>query len=402
MRWSAWLRRGLWTGALLAAGLMLVRAWLPDPIPVDLASAERGALTVSIDEDARTRVKDRYLISAPLAARVERIELRPGDRVTAGQVLANLVPLEPPMLDARTREQASAQLAAAGAARQRAYVEVQRAGAAADFAQKELTRQHALQTGGAIAERAMEEAELQTRTATNALTSAQFAAKVSDHEFEMARVVALERGSERGAGRAQERFAIRAPLDGQVLKVLQESAGAVQPGAPLLEVGDLGALEIVADLLTSDAVHVAPGARAELERWGGERPLRAHVRSVEPSAFTRISALGVEEQRVHVLLELDSSRSEWAALGDGYLALVKITTWHADDVLSIPASAVFRHGERWASFQVIDGRAQLAPLELGAHNQDRVEVRRGLPAGAQVIVHPSDRVKADAAVQERR
>jgi HlyD family secretion protein len=388
-RWLPLVKRVLAGIALLAAAGGLFYAWLPEPIPVDVVSAARGPLRVTVDEDGRTRVKDRYVISAPLLANLARIELEPGDSVQSGQLLARLMPLEPPLLDARTRAQSEARVASAQASLRQSESGVTRARTALEYANSEAERQRSLNAQGATAQHALESAELQQRTLREDLASAEFARSVSGYELEMARLT-LARQS--GRGRPNDEIALAAPLSGQVLKVIQKSAGVVQPGAALLELGDVHALEIVADLLTSDAVHVRPKARTWIQRWGGDAVLAAHVRSIEPSAFTRLSALGVEEQRVNVIIDLDAPRAEWAALGDGYRVEVQILTWQGDDVLAVPESAIFRRQDSWATFAVREGKARLVPIEIGHRNGELVEVQRGLGVGAQVIVHPSDRI----------
>jgi HlyD family secretion protein len=397
-RWLPLVKRSLAGIALLAAAGGLFYAWLPEPIPVDVVLAARGPLRVTVDEDGRTRVKDRYVISAPLLANLARIELEPGDSVQSGQLLARLMPLEPPLLDARTRAQSEARVASALASRRQSESAVTRARTALEYANSEAERQRSLNAQGATALHALENAELQQRTLREDLASAEFASSVAGYELEMARLTVARQS---GRGRPDEEITLGAPLAGQVLKVIQKSAGVVQPGAALLELGDVHALEIVADLLTSDAVHIHPKARTWIQRWGGDAVLAAHVRSIEPSAFTRLSALGVEEQRVNVIIDLDAPRAEWAALGDGYRVEVQILTWQADDVLAVPESAIFRRQDSWATFAVREGRARLVPIEIGHRNGERVEVRRGLGVGAQVIVHPSDRVSDGERVAAR-
>ena len=395
-------RRRRLRGALLAALALaavggLVVLWLPQPIPVDLGTASVGPLQVTVDEDGRTRVKDRYVVSSPLVASLARIELHPGDRVQPGQILARLTPLDPPLLDARSRALQKARVAAALAAREQASSAVARAQTAFDYAQAEATREAALSQSGVSAERLRERAEFEARTLNQGLASAQFAARIADYELQMARL-ALEQ--QRG-GSTPEPVVIESPVAGQVLRVLQESASVVQPGSPLLELGDLNALEVVADVLTSEAVSIQPGARATVEHWGGAQPIAAEVRAVEPSAFTRISALGVEEQRVNVVLDLVTPRAAWQSLGDGFRVETRIEVWSAEHVLSVPASAVFRQRSEWVAFEVQDGRARLARLDLGQRNGERVEVLRGLEQGARVVVHPSERLTDGVRVEPR-
>ena len=391
-------KRALAVLAVLGALAGLVMAWLPDPILVDEVSVQRGRLHVTVDEDGRTRVKDRYVVSSPLLATSARMELHPGDRLEEGGLLAQLMPLPPALLDSRSEAQAERRVASAQAARKQAESTVARARTLLEFASADALRQRALSQQGATAERALDNAELQERTAREELASAEFALRVAGHEVEMARL-SLARQS--GVDDQKDAIELTSPVAGQVLRVIQESAGVVQPGTPLLELGDVKALEIVADVLTSDAVHIRPGARAWIERWGGGNTLQAHVRSIEPSAFTRISALGVEEQRVNVILDLDEPYTKWAALGDGYRVEVRILTWQADNVLTVDESALFRRNDRWATFAVHEGRAQIAYVEIGHRNGELAEVLGGLTEGQAVIAHPSDRVAAGVRVAAR-
>jgi HlyD family secretion protein len=396
VRWRRRLRALALLSIALAAVGGLVLVWVPEPVPVDLETVSAGPMQVTVDEDGRARVKDRYVVSAPLLASVARIELHPGDRVQPGLLLARLTPLEPPLLDSRSRALQSARVAAALAGREQAASAVVRAQAALEYAQGEAVRERALNQSGASAERLRERAELEARTLAQELASTHFAARTADYEVQMARL-ALDR--QRGG--SADKISIVSPVEGQVLRVLQESAGVVQPGSPLLELGDLKALEIVVDVLTSEAVSIRPGAPAIIDHWGGARPIAAHVRAVEPSAFTRISALGVEEQRVNVVLDLDTPREQWATLGDGFRVETRIEVWSGKDVLSAPASAVFRQRGQWVAFEEQGGRAKLATLELGQRNGERVEIARGLRKGARVVVHPSERLVAGARVEAR-
>ena len=392
---ALWLKRSL----LLVAGLvvvgMVVKAYMPKPVLADLAVVERGALLVTVDEDGRTRVKDRYVISAPITARMSRIELEAGDPVSAEQVVVKLFPAAAPILDARTRAEAEARVAATLAARGQAKAALVRAKADLDYAQKELARKQNLAKKDILAREVTDQLELHVQDAKAKLTSAEFGVRVAAHELEMARA-ALRRftGKE-----DREAFDIACPVDGVVLKVLTESEGVVQAGTPLLEVGDPGRLEIAVDVLTQDAVHVESGARVAIVRWGGERELKGHVRRVEPSAFTRISALGVEEQRVWVVIDLDAPRGEWASLGDGYRVEARIVVWEAPEVLKVPTSAVFRSKDSWAVYRVEDGTARLRRIQTGQRNGLEAEVLSGLEPGDAVIVYPSDAVEDGVAIR---
>ena len=392
-----WLKRSLWALLALALAAMIVVAFLPKPVPVDVAPVERSALRVTVDEDGRTRLSDRYVVSAPLTGNLARVELHPGDSVSDGQVIARLVPLARPLMDAQSRAEAEARVAASSAQLRQARASVQRSQAALAFARTQATRQRQLVERGSLAQDVLDRADLELRSRQEELTSTEFGVRVAAHQLEMARS-ALGRleGDE-----DSESLDVTSPIDGAVLRVMQQSGGAVQAGTPLLEIGDPAHLEIAVDVLTVDAVHIEPGARVLLERWGGEQALEGHVRLVEPSAFTRVSALGVEEQRINVVIDLDSPREQWARLGDGYRVEARIVTWEEEDVLSVPASAVFRQGDGWGVFLLRGETVALTEVSTGRENGLRVQILDGLEEGDRVVVHPSDRVTDGATVLTR-
>ncbi|MBN1652308.1 MAG: HlyD family efflux transporter periplasmic adaptor subunit [Deltaproteobacteria bacterium] len=390
-RYARLIRRIL---ALLAIALVvgaIVLAWMPKAVPVDVARVKRGPFEVTVDEDGKTRVKDRYLVSAPLMAHMARLTLEAGDDVQPGAILARLLPLPPQLLDPRSMAQAEARVAAARAGKRQSLTTIARVETELRYAEREAQRQRSLKSSGAVAEAALERAELEARALKEEHASAEFAAKVADQELAMA-LAALGRIGKTRAGDEDEQFELVSPVKGRVLRVIQESEGVVQPGTPLLEIGDPSALEIVVDVLTSDAVEIKPGTPARIERWGGDRVLRAHVRMVEPSAFTRLSALGVEEQRVNAVIDIDEPRSIWSALGDGYRVEARMTVWRGEAVLQAPMSATFRQGDGWAVFTVREGKARQARVEIGHRNSRAVEIVGGLREGETVIVHPGDRV----------
>lgn len=395
-------RRALrWLFLLLATlGLLGViwMAWRPNPLDVEIAAVTRGPLVVTVDEDGLTRVKDRYLVSAPIAGNLGRLDLKAGDLIEEGQVLARLVPLPPPLLDARTRAEAKARVAAAMAARRQAQAAVNQARHARDFAKKEADRALALVKQGGLAASDADRAVSTLDRSVDALQSAEFGARVAEHQLELAQT-ALFRLS--GNGEGDEQVDISSPVDGQVLRVVKQSEGVVLAGAPIIEVGNPAALEVVVDVLSQDATRISPDAPVSIERWGGERPLKAHVRLVEPSAFTKISALGVEEQRVNVVVDLDEPREHWSSLGDGFRVEARISVWRGDDVLRLPASAVFRAEESWAAFVAQGGKAMTRPVEIGQTNGLQTEVLSGLEEGEKVIAYPSDSVREGVPVRPR-
>jgi len=371
-------------GALIAAAI--VRAWLPKPVAVESAAARRAALAVEVVEEGQTRVRDRFVVSAPLGGTLRRIELVPGAAVEAGAVLARIDAPAPPLLDERSRREAAARLDAAIAHQRRATAAIAGATAAREIAVREAARARELEQRRAIPAVERERAELTEQLSLRDLSAAEADRASAVAEASAAR--ALLGDGPRGAGAAV--IAVTAPIRGRVLRVLRESAGPIAAGAPLLEVGDTSALEVVVDVLSSDAARIRPGMPCAIEAWGGEASLAGEVQRVEPSARTRISALGIEEQRVNVIVGLAEVPPE---LGDGFRVEARIVTWRGDHVLAIPASALFRDRGRWAVYAIEDGRARLRPVEVGHRGRLEVEVLSGLAEGAELVLHPSDRIR---------
>jgi HlyD family secretion protein len=390
-------RQGLLVLFVVAVAVAVVLALRPRPVPVDAAVAARGTLVVAIEETGVARVKDRYVISAPVTGTISRQLLEPGDAVAERQVIAELAPVRSPLLDARTRSEAQARISAAESALGQAEAQQARAKVARDQAQEELARARALATGGSLAGQELERADFEARMRGEEVASAAFAVKVAAEQVRVARATLGGEGPAH-AGHVD----VLAPVSGRVLRVLQKSEGVVMAGTPLLEVGNPEVLELVIDLLTTDAVRVAPGTPVTIQGWGGDRPLAARVRKVEPSAFTKLSALGVEEQRVNVIAALTEPRERWAALGDGFRIEGRLVLWRGEDVLTIPLGAAFRHGDGWAVFRVESGRARLTPVRIGHRGETEVEVLGGLEPGALVAVHPGDRVNDEARVEPQR
>lgn len=392
-----WARRVAWIAAGLVLVATIVVAWLPKPVPVDLAPVRSAPMQVTIDEAARTRVKDRFVISAPLGGNVLRLELRPGDTIKAGAVLARIIPVASALLDARTRAESESRVALARAAQRQAEAVLNRARLTHERAEHDLEVANKLAASNVVAREERARAEVEARVRAEELASARFAVQMANHQVSMAET-ALRRVT---VGRDQtESFDVPAPTDGVVLRVMLPSGGVVAPGTPLLELGDPAALEVVSDVLTADAVQLRAGARVELDRWGGE-PLRGHIRLIEPSAFTRVSALGIEEQRVSVIIDLDDPREKWSALGDGFRLDAHLVVWESEEALQVPSSAVFRQDGGWVSYVVVDERAELRPVELGQRSGPSVEVKKGLSEGERVIAHPSDQVRPGARVAPR-
>lgn len=387
-------------GAVGAALLVAIAAaFVPKPVPIDVATVARQSMRVTVNDDGRTRVRDRYVVSAPLQGNLARIELRAGDEVRAEAVLARIVPMSPPLLDAREKLETESRVLSAEAGQKQARANIARVKVAYDFAGDAAKRDTALAAKGAISAQALEQSQMEERARAEELSSAQFGEQIAEHQLTLARAALAQ---VRGQGREKgEHFIVPSPTGGRVLKVIQSSSGPVLAGTPLLEIGDPSKLEIVVDVLTADAVQIAPRARVSIDHWGGDAPLAGHVRLVEPSAFTRLSALGVEEQRVNVIIDLDAPRSDWAALGDGYRVDAGIVVWEKADALVAPAGAIFRRGAGWATYVASGGAAHLREVTLGKRSGSEVEVLKGLEAGAQVVLYPSDRVVDGAKVAVR-
>jgi HlyD family secretion protein len=382
---------------ILPALVMVLLFWrlLRPRVVVEVAPVQRGAITVTVDEDGKMRVRDRFVVNATLTGELERISLRAGDVVQAGQPIATLVSLAPGLLDVRARGEAEARIGAAAASQQRAQAAAERAETALRFARSDAERMRTLAEEGAATLRDRERAETELQAAEKDLRSAQFASHAAAHELEMARAARLTR--QRGG----ERFALRAPVSGRVLRVVRESEGFVNGGDPLLEIGNPSSLEAVVDVLSTDAVEIIPGAEATLVHWGGKAPLKARVSRVEPSAVTKVSALGVEEQRVNVILDITSPLAEWQKLGDGYRVEAQIVVFHGSDVLKAPTSAMFRSGQDWAVF-VLDGhRARRRKITVGPSNGVEFVAEGGLKQGERVLVHPGDAIHEGTRVRFR-
>ncbi len=390
-------------GALL---LVLAAAGLwPKPLPVEVAVAAPGNLVVTVDEEGMTRVKNRYVISSPVAGQLQRIDWKAGAVVEAGKtVLAVLDTSGADLLDARGQAQAEAGIRAAEAGRQMAQAEAARARAAHALAASDLVRFRALAVRQAISQQELEGAAMRESTTAAEERAGAFSEQVAEFQVQQARA-ALLRGLPPAAGGAPggpapAPLVITSPVSGRILRVLQESARVVPAGLPLVEVGDPTDLELRIEVLSRDGVAIRPGARVMVEQWGGPRPLTARVRLVEPSAFTKISALGVEEQRVYVVADLVDPVEQRPTLGDNYRIEGRIVVWEGRGVLRVPAGAVFQRGAAWETFVVQGGRAALRPVEVGRTNGIETAITGGLRAGDRVIVYPGDNVADGSRVRE--
>jgi HlyD family secretion protein len=390
-------RQGLLGLVLVAAAVGTLFALRPQPVPIDVGRATRGPLVVAIEEDGMTRVKDRFVVSAPVTGSLSRLGLEPGDAVKEGDPLAEIAPTLSPLLDERTRAEAEARLGAALSALGQAQAQVSRAKVQKELADQELVRTKTLHASGSISSQALEQADFAVRMRAEELASAEFGSKVATEEVRVARV-ALGREGTRASDRHVD---VMAPVSGRILRVHQKSAGVVQAGTALVEVGDPAALEVVVDLLTTDAVHILPGTPVVIRGWGGDYSIAGRVRHVEPSAFTRPSALGVDEQRVNVVIAFTDPYERWSSLGDGYRVEARIVLWQGDRVIKAPQGAVFRYGDGWAVFRIDGNVAHLVPVTVGHRGDAEAEITGGLGEGAVVAVHPGDRVKDGVRVEAR-
>lgn len=391
-------RRLIWIVILVSIAALTAWAFMPAPVAVDLATASRGPMRVTVDQDGKTRVKERYTISAPLAGELRRIPLKAGDRVRANQTLLAVIdPTPPSLLDARTRAEAQARVSAAEATLQQSEPHIESARAQLAQAQIDFQRLATAADRGAASPDERDKAQLAVQVRESDLRAAQAAREVA--RFQLRQAQAALALTDQGAASSQPApFEMRSPIDGSVFRVIEESRTPVTAGMPLLELGDLTQLEAVIDVLSRDAVNIHPGATVYLERWGGDQPLAGRVRHVEPSGFTKISALGVEEQRVNVVVDFVDPDHR---LGDHYRVDARIVTWEDNQVLKIPTGALFRQGEDWAVYVVDGGRAHLRSVKVGHTSDTDAEILGGLRPGDPVIAHPSDKVHDQVRVVPR-
>ena len=370
---------------LIVVGVVvaLLAMWLrPRPVRVDVARASRGPMRVTVDGEGKTRVRDRYTIAAPVAGRLRRISLRRGDKVLQQQLIAEIEPLPLAPLDPRQRAEAIGRVRAAEDAKTEVDRMVERYQASYEQARRDLKRNETLARDGVVSRQEVEAAGTAVATALREYEAVRSRAERTAHDIEVARAALL------AANRspATTTVKVQAPTSGRVLRVLEESERVVSAGAPLLELSNPSSLEIVIELLSTDAVKVTPGATVFVENWGGPKALEGRVRLIEPSAFTKVSALGIEEQRVNVIADLIDSET---TLGDGYRVEGRVVIWETNDSLRVPVSALFRRGETWSLFCVNNGIAQIKDLEIGHLTPSEAEVKSGLAEGSQVITHPS-------------
>ena len=386
-------KRPWWIVAVILFGGVLFWAFRPQPVKVETATAKRGALVVTVDHEGKTRVKDRFVISAPLSGRLQRVALKAGDSVEAGKTLIAVIePSDPDLLNPRAFAEAEARVKAAEAAVNQTAAQRERARTLLELAKGELERAQSTAKTGALSQADLDAAEHKEQAAQEDVRVADFAAQVAQFELELAKAALVFAQPARDGSATVPRFEIHAPISGRVFRVFQESATVVTPGTRLMEIANAQNLEIEVDLLSTGAVQVLPGARMIVEHWGGSEPLEARVRVVEPSAFTKVSSLGIEEQRVNIIADFVSPPEKRATLGDGFRIEARMVVWESSSVLKIPSGALFREEGEWSVFVVDGGRAKLRRVVVGHRNDLEAEVTSGLSEGETVVVYPSDRV----------
>ncbi|MCZ2073783.1 MAG: efflux RND transporter periplasmic adaptor subunit [Bryobacterales bacterium] len=390
-----------WTVILsIAAGIVaaIVYALRPQPVPIEMAEVVRGPLTVTVEEEGKTRVKERYVIYAPVTGYNRRLDFDAGDPVKQGQVVATIEPSRPVPLDMRSLAEGRAAVAVAGAQVQAAEQRIRAATANAEYWSAELKRVNDLVRTGDIARSRLEQTVSEQQRAAAALAEAQHAMEAAQSELRRARAAVTEfTGTPQATGIVE----VRAPVAGRVLKLLRESAGAISVGEPLLEIGNARAIEVEIEVLSPDAVRIKPGTSVVFTRWGGDGSLEGVVQRIEPSGFTKISALGVEEQRVPVIAILTSPETVWSGLGAGYRVEASFILWQGQDVLQVPTSSLFRYGDGWAVFVVDGGSARRRLVELGHRSGLRTEITSGLQPGERVIAYPDETIEDGTPVEPR-
>jgi len=404
--------RGIWikrAGWVVVVGMGLVGAiWFawPRPVGVDLATVIRGPMEVTVEDDGKTHLRHVYTVSAPLAGKLLRIaahleDHHVGDPVTAGEtIVAVMQPMVPSFLDVRSRQELEAAVAAADAAVKLAESEIRRAEAALDFSRTELQRAQSLARSETISAKALDKAKLDVETSEAALASAraQYAVRQSERASAAARLIDPTSVTQQPSPACCVQ--IRAPVSGRILKIIQESEAVIPAGASIMDIGDPLDMEVVADLLSNDAVQIVPGAPVRIDGWGGS-PIRGRVKRVDPAGFLKVSALGIEEQRVRTTIDFVDPPEAWVRLGHDYRVIVHVTVWSSENALTVPVGALFRVGDDWAAFAVKDGRARTTRVQIDHRNNRAAEVLSGLSAGDRVVLHPSDRISDGSRVAER-
>jgi HlyD family secretion protein len=398
----SFLRLGPLAISALIAAVVIAALYLAirkPPYQVDLATVSQGPMTVTIDDEGETRVHDLYVVAAPINGRLTRIELEPGDPVIAGQtVVARMTPVDPDFLDPRSEGRVRAQVKALEAMLASSSMRIEQARAARDLAIQQQGRIEALFNRGFATRAALDSANASVSSANAAYSEATRATEAARFDRDAGRANLVTPNSPRGRSGTLD---VRSPTSGTVMRLPRENEATVAAGTPLVEVGDPRKLEVVTDLLSADAVRLRPGARVLIDNWGGATPLNGRVQRIEPFGFTKISALGVEEQRVNVIIDITDPPEKWTKLGHGYRVIIRAVEWESTNTLQLPVSALFREKGKWAVFAVENGRANLVPVTIGRMNDEQAELLGGLRKGATVILHPSEKISDDARVKAR-
>ena len=400
---------------LIAAGVAIGLAMFPQSIDVEVAQAMEASLRVTVREDGKTRIREKYVVSAPVSGRLSRIKLKEGDVIDSENTLiAVILPSEPAILDVRARAEARARVHAAEASLRRAIANTDQSKITLEMAEINFRRIEKLRSQQAVSQTEYDQARSEFLSASQQMKTSKFESEIAQFELEMAQAAVSQfarspsddnhpldaEGLAHTSDETSEPFEIFAPVSGKVLRVFQESSTVVSVGTPLLEIGDPKNLEIEIDVLSSDATQIRPGAEVTIDHWGGQSPLKANVRVVEPAAFTKISALGVEEQRVNVIADFDEPVERIATLGDGYRVEAKITIDEQPQVLQIPNSALFRYQRQWHVMRVLQGQANLQSVETGLQNESSTQILSGLQARDRVILYPSDQIQDGTRVRD--
>ncbi len=398
----SFLRPGPLAISALIAAVVIAALYLTirkPPYAVDLATVTQGPMTVTIDDEGETRVHDLFVVAAPINGRLTRIEIEPGDPVIAGQtIVAQMTPTTPDFLDNRNETRVRAQIQALEAVIASSAMRIEQARAERNLAAQQQARVEALFDRGFATRAALDSANAAVSRTNAAVSEAATATEAARFDRDAVRANLVTPGSGPQGGKS---LAVRSPTSGTVMRVARESEATVAAGTPLVELGNPRDLEIVTDLLSADAVRLPPGARVLIDNWGGATPLNGIVRRIEPFGFTKISALGVEEQRVNVIIDISDPPEKWVRLGHGFRVIIRAVEWETANALQLPVSALFRDKGKWAVFAVENGRAKLMPITIGRINDERAELLRGLRKGATVILHPSEKITDNARVQRR-
>jgi HlyD family secretion protein len=399
---AKWRRSIFWLVILMLMIIGLILAFRPQPVMVDLVSVQSGPLVVAVSEDGETRIRDVYELSAPVTGRMLRIEVEVGDQVIAAETLvAQIRPIDPEFLDVRSEEEARAAIKAAEASLAVAKAELVEAESELEFATTELDRANRLIQGDIISERALDSAKREYKTKQAGVNTAKASLLARQFELAQARAHLMSPADAQLRGMDCQCVNILSPITGKILRIIHESERVVSAGTPIIEIGDPDDLEIVVDFLSSDAIRIEPGQRVIIDEWGGDYSIEGIVQRVEPFGYTKTSALGIEEQRVNVIIDLTDPKEKWQKLGHGYQVEVRVVLWENDNVLKIPMTSLFREAGKWAVFAEQYSRAKLRYVEVGQRNEFEAEILEGLTEKERLVLHPSNLIHDDVRIMPR-